>query len=173
MTVAAAGAVATARVEAVCLNEFMASNGTCLADGKGQYEDWIELYNPGPSPVDVGGMFLTDDPAEPAGWQIPSDRPDQTIIPPGGFIPIWADNDVNDTGLHASFKLSSDGEELALIDGDGLAVLDRVVFGRQVSDVSCSRWPDGGPAWALMTVPSTTAWIRSFCFRSSCSVVRR
>ncbi len=144
MMVAAAGAVATARVEAVCLNEFMASNGTCLADGKGQYEDWIESYSLAPSPVDVGGMFLTDDPVEPARGQIPSDRPGQTIIPPGEFILIWADNDVNDTGLHASLKLSSDGEELAPVDRDGLAVLDRVVFGPQISDVSHGRYPDAG-----------------------------
>jgi len=90
----------------VCVNEFLASNSTSLADGQGQYDDWIELYNPGPAPVDIGGMFLTDDLREPTKWHIPDRQPQRTTIPAGGFILIWADGDSNDPGLHASFRLS-------------------------------------------------------------------
>ena len=32
-------------VAAVVINEFMASNGSTLADEDGGFEDWIELYN--------------------------------------------------------------------------------------------------------------------------------
>lgn len=141
----------------VSLNEFLASNGMVLADEQGQYDDWIELYNTGPSSVDVGGMFLTDDFDEPTQWQIPSDRPDSTIIPADGYVLIWADDDTDDAGLHAGFKLSSDGEEIALFDADGITLIDRIIFGRQSGNVSFGRSPDGGPNWAFMTTPTPGA----------------
>ena len=41
----------------------MANNDSTLADPDeaGAYEDWIEVYNPGASSVDMSGMYLTDD----------------------------------------------------------------------------------------------------------------
>ena len=45
--------------QAVVINEFMASNVKTIADGQGQFDDWIELYNPSDAPVDVGGWYLT------------------------------------------------------------------------------------------------------------------
>ena len=58
----------------VVINEFMASNSRTLADA-GQYEDWIELYNTSSQPVDVGGMYLTDDLTDPTKWRFPKARP--------------------------------------------------------------------------------------------------
>jgi len=141
----------------VCINEFMASNGTSIADEGGQYDDWIELHNPGPSSVDIGGMFLTDDLNEPAKWRLPNDRPDRTTLPAGGYVLVWADNDVGGAGLHASFKLDGDGEEIALVDRDGATLVDHVVFGKQSSDISFGRYPDAGPEWAFMTTATPGA----------------
>jgi len=138
----------------VRLNEFLASNSTVLADAEGQYDDWIELYNAGPSPVDVGGMFLTDDSGEPTRWQIPRDRPDLTVVPAGGYVLIWADGDTDSAGLHANFKLSGDGEEIALFDSNGATLIDRVVFGPQRGNISLGRYPDGASDWAFMTTPT-------------------
>ena len=55
------------------INEFMADNQTTIADpdGAGGYPDWIEIYNAGPTAIDLGGMYLTDDPGEPTKWMIP------------------------------------------------------------------------------------------------------
>ena len=36
---------------ALVINEFMASNGSTVADPQGQYDDWIEIYNAGPGTV--------------------------------------------------------------------------------------------------------------------------
>ena len=148
------GAAAAQADDSLYLNEFMASNGSVLADGAGQYDDWIELYNAGPVALDVGGMFLTDDSDEPAQWQIPTDRPDLTTIPAAGYLLIWADGDASDTELHANFKLSSNGEEIALFDTDGATLLDRVLFGKQTGNISMGRHPDGGLDWAFMTMPT-------------------
>jgi hypothetical protein len=84
--VAAFGANLQAAAVPVVINEVLASNGHTLVDPQGEYEDWIELYNP--SPVNLEA-YLTDDPAEPAKWH-PEERSAQTTIPPG-YLLVWAD----------------------------------------------------------------------------------
>ena len=152
-----AGTALAQTENSLCLNEFLASNGTVLANEAGQYDDWIELYNGGSSAINLAGMFLTDDREDPARWPIPSDRPDVTVIPPGGYALVWADGTTDGAGLHANFKLSSDGEEIALYDTDGVTLIDHVVFGEQSGDVSFGRCPDGGSDWAFMTAPTPGA----------------
>ena len=39
----------------------MASNGDTIADEDGDFEDWIEIYNPGIEPVNLAGWGLSDD----------------------------------------------------------------------------------------------------------------
>ncbi len=41
----------------VIISEFMASNTRTLADEDGQYSDWIEVFNRGAEPVDLGAGF--------------------------------------------------------------------------------------------------------------------
>ena len=57
------------------------------------------------------------------------------------------------TGFHASFKLSSGGEEIGLFDSAGVAK-DTVVFEVQAQDISFGRQPDGGPEWYSFDLPS-------------------
>jgi len=89
-------AVAQGDGVAVLINEVLASNSTVVPDPQGEYDDWLELYNAGAEAVDVGGMYLTDDPELPTKWQIPTDRPVLTTIPPDGYLLIWADGDTRD-----------------------------------------------------------------------------
>ncbi|MDH7598196.1 MAG: lamin tail domain-containing protein [Sedimentisphaerales bacterium] len=132
--------------DSVLINEFMALNCSVFKDESGEYEDWIELYNPTDSHVDVGLMYLSDDPDEPYKWRIPAG----TVIGPGGYLLIWADGQVNDGPLHASFSLASAGEGLYLYDRDGIRQLDAVVYGAQRVDISYGRdWSDGG-RWRYM-----------------------
>jgi len=138
----------------IVINEFMASNNSSIQDPQGQYDDWIELYNYGVVAVDVGGMYLTDNLSEPAKWQIPSNNSVVTIIPAGGFLLIWADNNTDDAGLHANFQLSADGEEIGLFDTDGNTLINSVTFGAQVVDVSYGRYPDANNAWQYMSFPT-------------------
>ncbi|MEN6429217.1 MAG: CotH kinase family protein, partial [Phycisphaerales bacterium] len=149
------GAAGSVRADGpVVINEVMASNVTFLADPQGEFDDWIELYNTGNAPVDVGGLYLTDDDSEPRKWQIPADSPALTTIPAEGFLLIWADSDTEDPGLHADFGLSADGDEVALFASDGATLLDRVSFGPQLCDFSYGRDPDGGADLKLMILPT-------------------
>jgi len=147
---------------AVVINELLASNsGKMFVDPQGQAEDWIELYNRGVAPLDVGGMYLTDDVQTPTKWQIPVGKPALTTLAAHGYLVIWADKDVTDAGLHASFSLSASGEEVALFDKDGVTLIDRVAFGAQTTDVSYGRVPDGNDTWRFMMFP--TAGSANFC----------
>ena len=65
--------LAAGRVRAeVRINELVSSNGGSWHDETGATPDWIELHNPGPGAVALGGYGLSDDPAIPFKWTFPA-----------------------------------------------------------------------------------------------------
>ena len=143
----------------VFINEWMASNTGFLADpADGHFDDWFEIYNPGPGPADLGGYFLSDDlVTNRFKFRIPSGY----SIPPGGHLLVWADNDAkqnsaNNPDLHVSFKLSAAGDEIGLFAGEG-TVIDSVRFGSQTGDVSQGRYPDGSANIIFLATPTPRA----------------
>jgi hypothetical protein len=142
-------------VTPVVINEFLASNsGDKYNDPQGQPADWIELYNSGAAPIDIGGMYLTDDLDTPTKWQIPTGKASQTTIASHEYLMIWADKDVADAGLHADFSLDAGGEDIALFGKDGVTLIDSITFGPQMTDVSYGRFPDGNDTWYPMIFPT-------------------
>jgi hypothetical protein len=119
----------------VILSEFVAKNDTGIRDEYGEREDWIELVNTGSTATDVSGMYLTDDADNLDKWQIPTGH----VLQPGQTLLVWADEDGGQGPLHANFKLSADGEEIALVATDGKTVLDWIGFGPQPPDISTGR----------------------------------
>ena len=120
----------------------MASNTQSLADPQGDNDDWIELHNVSNRTVDLSGMYLSDNQNDPRKWRFP----DGTQIGPGNYLIVWADEDSNaETGLHANFKLSKNGEMVMLVDTDqrGNQVLDAIKFRGQGEDVAVGRVPNG------------------------------
>jgi len=136
----------------IYINEFMADNTATLEDPEepGEFPDWIELYNLSPEPADLTGMYLTDNLAEPNKYQIPAGL----AIPAGGYLIFWLDDDGTQGPTHTNFNLSAGGEQIALIDSDGITVIDSLTFGPQTSDVSYGRIPDGGKSWKFLTQSS-------------------
>jgi len=122
----------------VVINEIMAKNETYITDQEGKYEDWIELYNNSAEPVDISGYYLSDKADKPDKYQIP----EGTIIEGNGYLIIWADEDGDQEGIHANFKLSADGEELRMYEPD-MTMIQEVIFGPQEPDMSYSRIPNG------------------------------
>jgi hypothetical protein len=103
------------------INEFMAANTNTIADEDGQFSDWIEIHNPGTSPRDLTGWYLTDEELGLTKWQFPA-----ATIPPGGYLLVWASNKdrrISGQPLHTNFRLSNDGEYLALVQPDGTTVV--------------------------------------------------
>lgn len=122
----------------VVINEFMADNTRTLADPQGDFDDWIELRNVSELEVDISGYYLSDDVNVPRKWSFPQG----TTIPAGGFLLIWADAQTNaETGLHAGFRISNNGESILFVgpDAAGNGLLDLVTFGAQEADRSYGR----------------------------------
>ncbi len=146
--------VSWGQAQVLIVNEFMASNDSSYADENGEYDDWIEIFNPGPNPVDIGGMYITDDLADPTAWQIPTTAPDSTTIPAGGFLVLWADKQPEQGVLHVNIKLSSGGEQIGLFASDGVTPIDTLTFGAQITDSSYGRYPDGSDTWMIFNNPT-------------------
>ena len=135
----------------IYINELMASNSATITDPDfGESGDWLELYNAGDADKDIGGYYITDNLDNPKKWMIPAG----TTIGANSFLILWAD-DYN-TGLHLSFKLSSDGEAAAFVAPDG-TILDEVTFDAQITDISYGRATDGGSEWVFMKNPTPGA----------------
>lgn len=118
------------------ISEFMASNTRTLADENGEYSDWIEIYNPNTSPINLNGWFLTDTTNNFSKWRFPP-----TNIAGGGFLVVFASEKnrrAPGARLHTDFKLGADGEYLALVNPDGTTIVSefRPNFPAQVPDVS-------------------------------------
>jgi hypothetical protein len=120
----------------------------------GDFDDWFELYNAGPTPIDLGGYYLTDTAASPTKYRIPSGH----VLPPGGFLLVWADeetgqNNTNRIDLHADFRLAVAGEAI-LLYSPTQDLIDGISFGEQTNDVSQGRFADGASAIYFMTTPT-------------------
>jgi len=132
---------APAPLPALFVNEVLASNSTVLADEDGDFGDIIEIYNGLDIPVDLSGMYLSDDPGLPRMWRIP----DGTLIPEGGFLIFWADDDTAAGPTHTNFRLSAGGETVTLShnDANGAVLIDQLTFPALGVDESYGRYPDG------------------------------
>lgn len=135
------------------INEIMANNVSCCPDrdgGRDEFDDWIEVYNAGKKPVDIGGMYVSQKRDNPIGYQIPKTNSSITTIQPGGFLILWADGDVDQGELHLEFKLSHNGEFIGLYNDDGRTI-DSLTFGRQFENISYGRSADGEKVWKELT----------------------
>ncbi|MBC8267094.1 MAG: CotH kinase family protein [Flavobacteriales bacterium] len=125
-------------VSDLVINDIMASNISSVTDQSGEYDDWVELYNGGATAVNLSGFFLSDDENTLNKWTFPN-----TTIQPNGYLIIWCDTaGTSQTGLHTTYRLSSDQEEVYLTDPSG-TVIDAVHFVNMPNDVAYARVPNG------------------------------
>lgn len=122
--------------EAVYITEFLASNDGPVTDEDGDFSDWIEIHNAGSSTVNLLDWRLSDRASLANAWRFPA-----TNLPPNGYLLVFAsgkDRRIPGATLHTDFRLSADGEYLALIKPDGTNIASQFapVFPQQVSGVS-------------------------------------
>lgn len=126
--------------DGLVINEFMAVNDSTssIVDQDGEHEDWIEIYNNSNQSYDMAGFYLSDKLDNPTKWTFPAG----TTIAPGGYLIVWADEDGEQAGLHANFKLSRDGEDI-ILSNPFEEELDAVTFGFQEANIPMARVPNG------------------------------
>lgn len=128
----------------VCINEYMARNAQSL-DVDGDFPDWLELHNPGDEAVDLDGWGLSDDATTPFDALLVDIE-----LAPGGFLLLYADGKPELGELHLPFKLSGDGEQIALTAPSGAGEV--VDFGVMLDDFAFARETDccEGACWAAV-----------------------
>ncbi len=144
---AANTATATGNPSSVKINEWLASGASPFLD------DFIELYNPDPLPVAIGGLFLTD---------LPVGLPFRHEITPLSFLPGFsykafiADNAPELGADHVGFQLASSIGEIGLMRPDASAI-NAVVYGVQRAGISQGRAPNGGDKIVSLSPPTPGA----------------
>lgn len=110
-------------------------------------EDWIEIYNPATTAMDISGYKIYDSGGQ-AGSKPKKEFPSGTVIPAGGFFVI-----VVDDTLDSGFGLSSSGETVWLEDAAS-SIIDSISFPALGVDTSYGRNPNGSANWAILTPPT-------------------
>lgn len=95
----------------IYINEVLGNSGP-------NAQDFIELFNPNASAINIGDWFLTDDPAQPAKYRIPSG----TTIPAGGYL-VFTESQFAAAGLPSPFALKSDGDDAWIFSANAAGTL--------------------------------------------------
>jgi hypothetical protein len=147
-----------ATIPTLKINEIQAKN-TLVTDENSEYDDWVEIYNPTSSAVNIGGMYMVDNhySSGVSAWtQIPVTNPTLTTIPAGGYKILWFDEQPSQGVLHINNKLGGPADAVYLIAGDASTVVDSYSWtaatGMDVNNVSMGRVPNGGSTWMLFGV---------------------
>jgi hypothetical protein len=117
----------------VRISEFMADNHQGLRDENGEAQPWIELHNASTAAINFNGWSLTDTATNLTKWRFPG-----VVLLPDKYLVLFGSgkNRTNNLAhLHTSFRLSKQGNYLALVDPRTNVVSDfpPVMLGANVS----------------------------------------
>ena len=70
--------------DSLVISEFMATNYRTLLDQELDSPDWIEIYNPSASLVDLEGWYLSDNPGNLRKWEFPA-----ATIASDDYLIVW------------------------------------------------------------------------------------
>jgi len=115
--------------------------------------DFVEIYNPDALPVDLGGSYLTD---EPAGFPARHQILPLSFVAAGGHVVFRADGHAAEGANHLGFKLSTGAGAIGLFASD-LTLIDSIYYEPQFTDVSEGRRPSGGSTIGFLSTPTPGA----------------
>ncbi|MGV3636038.1 MAG: lamin tail domain-containing protein, partial [Flavobacteriales bacterium] len=151
-TVAATLLSLTACAQAgVLINELQGANRKTIVAQDGSTPDWVELYNPTSSTIDLAGMRFAV-----VGRTHVLEGP--LTIAPKAHRMIWFDGAPERGPEHVAFRLPRKGGTLLLIAADGVTVQDVFTYPAMSGDLSVGRLGDGNTtAWSFFTEPTPGA----------------
>jgi hypothetical protein len=129
-----------------CINKFMVINDSSFVDDYGLHSPWIEIFNKNHAPIDMGGMYLTNDLKNPKMFQLPNGD-SKTMIPANGYLLLWAENKPEKGVLHLNFDLKK-SNFIGLFSANGKTLIDSVTIrANQKANISFGRITDGNVKW--------------------------
>ncbi len=132
------------------INEILVENTSNYVDDFGQHSPWIEIFNSAYNPIDIGGLYLTDDLSNPTKYRIPRGQ-QITLLPPRSYLVFWANNQPSHGIRHLNFVLE-EGKTIALFDANGRTLIDSVTIPFSMQpDITYGRTVDGGEVWANLS----------------------
>jgi PA14 domain/CotH kinase protein/Bacterial Ig domain/Lamin Tail Domain/Chitobiase/beta-hexosaminidase C-terminal domain/Divergent InlB B-repeat domain len=152
-------AAGTAAQGGVLINEVHAANWKGDADEDGDAEDWLELYNPAGTEVDLSGYGLTNNTRSPFRWAFPAGQK----IGPQAYLRVWLSKKNRSTlgqPLHASFNLDNGADSIFLSASNATAagiLVDSTKPALVKPDHSWCRMPSGLPGSAFQICAQPTA----------------
>ncbi len=154
LIIAVALLTTTTSLAQVVINEYSCANLSSYIDNHSDYEDWVELYNPSNTAINLTGYYLSDNTKKPTKWAIPAN----VTIAANGFVTFWCSgrNEVLGTDYHTNFKISqtvSNPDKLALSNPQGV-ITDSSVNMVTKAEHSVGRTTNGASTWGIF--PTST-----------------
>mgnify|MGYP001161477982 CR=1 FL=1 len=134
----------------ILINEYTGANYDTHTDNYGEYEDWVELYNPTNSDVDINGWYLTDKPNNPTKWMVPS----SFIIPSMGTAIIYCSgrDELIGGNAHSNFKITqTKGNEVLMLSDPANTFQDSIRILPNQNSHTRGRETDGSLNWSVFT----------------------
>lgn len=141
-------------IHPIMINEVSGSNSIYVNE-YGKKNDWVELYNPTNSSIDIEGMFLTDDLSNPTKYQITKGNTNATtVIPSHNYLIIWCDKlSTTDRGLHSTFKIDGEGGVISLTSNDK-SWADTLYYRAHDGNSTVGRYPDASNDVFIFNIPT-------------------
>jgi len=140
----------------IVINEYSAANYNTFADNYGEFEDWVELYNPTTTAIDINGWALTDKPSNPTKWIFPS----SFIVPANGVVLIYCSgrDELILADAHSNFKITqTKGNEVLMLSDASGTFQDSIRVLPNQNSHSRGRQTDGAAIWSVFTTGTPSA----------------
>lgn len=139
----------------IIINEVMAANVDVYRDPSTNFGSWVELYNPTDKNVPLGGLYVSDDPANLKKHQLILTY---GVLPAKGFAvlnfdhyEVWTEKSLR----QIDDKLDVDGGTIIVSDGE--RVFAKLDYPQAIGRVSYARTTDGGDTWGTTAYPTPGA----------------
>ena len=141
-----------ATAEHIVINEIMAANVDVYMDPSFNYGSWVELYNPTSTGVVLGGLYISDDPANLKKHRLIDSY---GALPAHGYALLNFDH--YEVWTLPSYRqidddLDCDGGTIIISDGEN--ILAQQDYPQAISRTSYARTTDGGDTWGVTGNPS-------------------
>ena len=135
---------------ALLMTEFLAANDSGLKDGDDDLTDWIEIHNPGQTPLNLSQFALTQDRQLEELWEFPS-----FLMGSGDYLIVHASGKnrrLPNEEWHTDFKLNADGEFLAIVMKESRSIVHSfgTRYPQQQDDISYGISSDWAPGEFLL-----------------------